>query len=102
MREVSPELLSINTPEWIDLLDEYPSRFLFGTDACVYITYAAYPDIVAWFEEHIVPQLSREATETLTRGSHLQRGDPTNRASSAQAPLVSRPELCVFSYARLL
>jgi predicted TIM-barrel fold metal-dependent hydrolase len=69
MRQVSPELLSIDRPEWIDLLNAYPSRFLFGTDAYGDITYVGYPDIVAWFEEHIVPQLSREAAEAITRGN---------------------------------
>jgi predicted TIM-barrel fold metal-dependent hydrolase len=69
MREVSPELLSIDTPEWIDLLNDRPSRFLFGTDAYGDVTYAGYPDIVAWFEERIVPQLSRKAAEAITRGN---------------------------------
>lgn len=69
MREVSPELFSIDRPEWITLLDDYPERFLFGTDAYGDITYVGYPDIVAWFKQRIAPQLSKEAVEAISHGN---------------------------------
>jgi predicted TIM-barrel fold metal-dependent hydrolase len=69
MREVSPELFSIDKPEWVALLNAYPDRFLFGTDAYGDITYVGYPDIVAWFKEQIVPQLSEEAVEFISHGN---------------------------------
>jgi hypothetical protein len=59
----------LEKPEWISMLEAYPERFLFGTDAWTKELHRSYPAIVAWFRVNVFSKLSVKTTEYIAHGN---------------------------------
>ncbi len=68
-RQALPSGYQIENSEWIRLMEVYPDRLLFGVDAWFIEAYVGYPDIVAWFKDNVIPQLSPKTAEAIAHGN---------------------------------